>query len=118
MYVNNFHHSIKFIFEYSDTSVPFLDVLVRIKNNSISTSLYNKPTDSHVYLNFNSRHPTNLKKSVIYSQCLRIKRIRYDLLVYDRLEGKLINHFLCSDYPLKVIKEATFKASKVDIINF
>ncbi|KAJ8029907.1 Proline-rich transmembrane protein 1 [Holothuria leucospilota] len=33
---------------------------------------------------------------------------------FNRQIGKLINHFLRSDYPLKVIKKATIKASKVD----
>lgn len=65
--------TIKFTLECSSTSIPYLEVSVRITDNNISISLLTKLTISH--LNFDSYRPTNLKKSIFSSQCLRIKRI-------------------------------------------
>ena len=43
-YVNNLHSTIKFTFTHSPPNIPFLDVMVSIKD------LYTKPTDKHQYL--------------------------------------------------------------------
>jgi hypothetical protein len=42
---------------------------------SMSTDIYNKPTDKHQYLSPQSCHPKHCTKSIPYSQALRIKRI-------------------------------------------
>ena len=43
-YLNNLHSTIKFTFTHSPPNIPFLDVMVSIKD------LYTKPTDKHQYL--------------------------------------------------------------------
>ena len=46
-----------------------------IKRGKRNTILFTKPTDSHIYLNYYSEHPTTLKKSIPYLQFCRLKRI-------------------------------------------
>ena len=102
---NELHDSISFTMERSYEEIPFLDVLVKLKDSTISTSLYTKPTDIHKYLDFNSCHPLSLKRSIVYSQGLRIKRICSD---YDDFQYQLaifVSHLLSSDYPLKLINK-------------
>ncbi|XP_033111017.1 uncharacterized protein LOC117112070 [Anneissia japonica] len=111
-HVNNFHPHIKFTSEYSHTSIPFLDVAVTINNNRISTSLHSKSTDSHAYLNFHSSHPLGLKKSIIFSQCLRIKRICSDINDYNFHVNNLAGFFLSRGYPLNLIKSQITKAAR------
>ena len=76
MEINSVHDTIKFDVNYSTSSVNFLDTTVTINPDlSIKTSLYQKPTDRHNFLHQKSYHPSSTKKSLPYSQALRIRRI-------------------------------------------
>ncbi|KAJ8046851.1 hypothetical protein HOLleu_05672 [Holothuria leucospilota] len=113
-HVNSFHVSIKFTFEVSNHQVVFLDVLVKLDAGTISTSLYCKPTDKHLLLHFDSVHPQKLKKSLVYSQCLRTKRICSDPADYDRSIPSLTDYFLKNGYPIHIIKQGILKAASVN----
>ena len=79
-FINGAHDTINFTSEYSEKSINFLDVQVSIsENGEVSTDLYTKPTDTHQYLQAESCHPNHIKKSIPYSQALRILRICSDL---------------------------------------
>ena len=112
LHANSFHHSIKFTFEVSDSRISFLDVLVKLRSNSLSTSVYYKPTDNHQFLHFDSAHPLSLKKSIVYSQCLRIKRICSDKEDFNIEISNLIHFFLSNGYPMSIIKNGIEKANK------
>lgn len=111
-HVNSFHRGIKFTFEVSDSQISFLDVLVKLHSNSLSTSVYYKPTDNHQFLHFESAHPLSLKKSIVYSQCLRIKRICSDNEDFNTEISKIIHFFLSNGYPMSVIRQGIEKANK------
>ena len=50
--------NIKFTYEAeSNNTLPFLDVLAIRKNKSIETTVYRKPTNNDIYLNWNSFSP-------------------------------------------------------------
>ena len=54
----------------------FLDVSVSVDNSgNITTDLYVKPTDTQQYLMATICHPNHTKRSIPYSQALRILRI-------------------------------------------
>ena len=72
--INLIDSSIKFTYESSKTSIPFLDVKVSLSNGYLSTDLHIKYTDSHPFLHYTSSHPDHTKRSFIYSQALRISR--------------------------------------------
>ena len=63
---NRTHLNISFTHEYSSTAVSFLDVIIKINNGIISTSLYKKNTDNHRYLHYTSCHPMHMKNSIIF----------------------------------------------------
>ena len=73
--LNAFHPNLKFTHEKSKVSINFLDVTVSINGEEFETNLYCKPTDYHQFLVFNSTHFIQNKKSNVYSQGLRIKRL-------------------------------------------
>ena len=78
-FINNQRPTIKFTHEFSPTKVNFLDVTVILdENRRLRTDLYSKPTDSHQYLHNTSCHPGHIKKSIAFSQAIRIKRICSD----------------------------------------
>ena len=72
---NIFHPNLSFTWEYSREFINFLDVRVSVEDAEFKTDLYCKPTDCHQFLHFDSSHPTHVKKSIVYSQALRIKRL-------------------------------------------
>ena len=50
-YLNSIHPTIKFTYECSETSIDFLGTTVKLNDNrELITTLYNKPTDTHLYL--------------------------------------------------------------------
>ena len=57
--------------EYS----PFLEVKYKFIEGSVLTNVYQKPTDAHSYLNYNSCHPRHVFRSIVYSQALRHRKI-------------------------------------------
>ena len=74
--LNTKHTSIKFEFKYSRQQIEFLVTVVYIDNNNkLQATQYKKPTDRQNYLHSKSEHPYSLKKSIAYSQVLRIQRI-------------------------------------------
>ena len=93
--INQKHQSIKFDFMFSKENIEFLDTLVYIDSNSrLQTTLYKKPTDCQNYLHAKSAHPFSLKKSIPYSQALRIKRICLTFEEYRKHSQDLIKNLL------------------------
>ena len=74
-HLNTVHPTITFTSTISQTEVAFLDLIIYIRGDKLYTRLHTKNTDIHMYLNFHSEHPMSLKRSIPYSQFLRLKRI-------------------------------------------
>ena len=108
--------SIKFETDLSDQEVHFLDVTVSLnqETNSITTSLYTKPTDAHNYLSFLSCHPRNCKSGIPYSQFLRIRRICSDTDDFVHHAREMSKHFLRAKYPPEILQKAFSKAFHLD----
>ena len=78
---------------------------MKLNESKISTDLYIRSTDRHQYLRFTSSHPNHSKRSVVYSQGLRVKRIcseKEDFLKHMR-EMKL--WFLKRGYPENIVDQ-------------
>ena len=74
--LNEAYSTLKLTYEASLKTVHFLDVRIsKDENGIIQTSVYTKPTDAHLYLHYTSFHPKHQKKSIPYSQAIRMKRI-------------------------------------------
>ena len=73
--LNRCNAYLKFTYESSKTSIPFLDLKVSLSNGDLSTDLHIKSTDRHQFLHYISSHPNHTKRCSIYSQALRISRI-------------------------------------------
>ena len=69
------HPTIKFMADWSKTLINFLDATVSIAESVIETDLYVQPTGSHQYYLSSFFHTFYSKKSIPYSQALRLHRI-------------------------------------------
>ena len=72
-HLNNVHPTVNFTSTISPTEISFLDLIKYTKDDKLYTRLHTKSTDRHMYLNFHSEHPMNLKRSIPYSQFLRLR---------------------------------------------
>ena len=55
--------------------MPFLDILITRTSNGFKTSVYDKPTFSVVYSNFNSFIPEEYKIALIFTLLFQLFRI-------------------------------------------
>ena len=74
-----------------------------------STDLYIKPTDRHQYLHYTSSHPEHTKKSVVYSQALRLSRICSEEKDFKKHIGEMKSWFSQRGYPQNFIETETSK---------
>ena len=113
-YANRNRHGM--IFETSNESisceqVPFLDVLVILKDGILHTDLYTKPTDKFQYLNFKSCHPFHQKSNLPYALALRIRRICSNINDFRKHCITLTQHLRKRGYKLGLIKDGIRKAT-------
>ena len=105
-YMNSLHQSIKFTHESSKTSINFLDTTVKLnENRELITTLYNKPTDTPLYLHYTSAHQESILTKGPFSQYFRLRRIcslDEDFKVNAR---NLTGYYLKRGYPIKSLKK-------------
>ena len=112
-YINNIHDKIKFTHEASTESINFLDTTVKIDSSRhLYTTLYEKPTDTHLYLHYTSAHHKPCHTKGPFGQFLRIRRICTKNGDFITNGIKLIEYYLDRGYPLQALKKHMLKAAK------
>ena len=110
--LNCYHPTIKFTAEYSRAKINFLDVTVIKKGNQLVTDLYIKPTDTHQYLHASSCHVSHCKKSIPFSQALRLNRICSENAFFDKRCNELEIWLKERGYSDKLVRGQILKARK------
>ena len=113
-FLNEFHPALKFTIERTDQTnggcIPYLDTTITVKpDGNYSTELYIKPMAAPIILHFSSAHPIQCKRSVLYSQLLRAKRIGSDKQAEERGMAKIESLFRHNGYPNKLIQTTKHK---------
>ena len=80
--LNSLHPSLQFTVEVATTSLPFLDVRVKIDDNNLETSVYRKSTHTGVFLNYQAIAPTAWKRGLIWCLLHRAKMICSSLSLF------------------------------------
>ena len=70
--------NIQLTINFALDEINFLDTIVKIKDNKLVTTLYQKPTHKYNYVHPKSSHPPHIFKLIIFSQALRYNRICSD----------------------------------------
>ena len=104
-FLNCYHATIKFAANYSQEEISFLDVSPRKKNNQLVTDLYIKPTDTHQYLDATSCHVYDSKRSIHYSEALRLNRVCSKRLSYNKRCNELEVWLMEREYGDKLVRE-------------
>ena len=66
--------------------------MVSVKDDSIETDLYTKPTDKHQYLLVSSCHPQHTKRAILFSLALRFRPTCSNPDNYKLRTNELINY--------------------------
>ena len=105
---------VKFKFNFSEEKIEFLDLVIKIEDGKIQTDLFIKPTNSQVYLDYETNHPHHCKKGIIYSQALRTIERCSDVcdqtLHMENLRGKFVDR----NYPSELIDKQFGRAKVKD----
>ena len=114
-YINKIHPRIKFTYTSSETEIDFLDTTLYIHptKDILQSKPYSKPTDTKTLLQFESYHPIHTKKSIIYSQALRYRRITSENKILKKELKSLTEVFTQRGYPIHIINGEIKKLSDI-----
>ena len=112
-HANSLHNTIKFTANISSSEIAFLDVLIRIENHKLVTTLYKKSTDKHQYLDFTSHHPRHCKGGIPNSQIIRLRRICTDDTDYNTRVSDLMNTLQTRNYPKNMLQQVQQKSKQL-----
>ena len=101
--LNKYPPNINFTHESNKEWIKFLDLTVSLLDNKVSGDLHIKPTDRHQYLHYSSSHPDHTKKSLVYSQTLRLNRICSVEADFVRHKKEMKSSFSKRGYPKHII---------------
>ena len=110
--LNSCHPTIKFTADYSSEKINFLDVQVTRCDDRLVTDLFVKATDTHQYLHASSCHVFHSKRSIPYSQTLRLNRICSEGALFDRRCNELEQWLEQRGYSDKMVRNQILKARK------
>ena len=82
-----------------------LNLYASLSNEDLSTDLHINSTDRHQFFHYTSSHPDHTKRSIIYSQTLRISRICSKTSDFLKHLENMKSWFELRGYPNKLIKQ-------------
>ena len=100
---NAFNPNIQFSYESSKKSIAFLDLDVALNNGRLESEVHVKPTDRYQYLHYSFSHPEHTKRSIVFSQTLRVSRICSREIDFRDHCRRMRSWFLKRKYPEKLI---------------
>ena len=101
---NNFTPNLRFTYESSEKSTSLLDLIMTASEQKLKATLHMKSTDRHQYLRYASSHPEHTKRSVVFSQTLRISRLCSEENDFKNYRSQMKYWFLKRGYPEKIIE--------------
>ena len=99
--MNSLGENLKFIFENPIRTLNFLDIQLKIVNNTLIFDIYYKPTNSFNYLTYSSCHPSHTKNNIALSLAKRIINIVTDNR--EKRLSELKKHLIERNYPPQII---------------
>ena len=117
--LNNFHSSLHFTFNFSQTSIDFLDLTIYKGlhfpyTNKLDTKTYQKEQNLYQYLHFDSQHPRSQHKAVIVGECIRYVRTCTTQETYVTMLGLFKERLKKRNYPDKFVAKTICIVSYTD----
>ena len=107
-FMNSLSSDLKFTMEIGGKELCFLDVQISIIENRLETSVYSKPTDSHLYLHATSTHDKSSVNGIPKGVALRLRRLCSTDEEYDKKANEYAEFLELRGYNRKKVN-CTFK---------
>ena len=104
-FLNSLHPTIKFTLVYSAQSLNVLDLTLSLDGGLITTDVYSKPTDNHIYLDPLSSHPRHCVKAIPYGIATRIRRNCSSIVKFDKRSSEYQNYLTRRGYKKHSVKK-------------
>ena len=103
---NSFDNNIQYTSEEEGKgTLPFLDVLIQKKGNSVVTGIFRKPTNTDIYLNWNAFAPNTWKRGTLKTLLERVYILCSNIELLQKELKSLVKVFHeTNNYPHYVIK--------------
>ena len=111
--IDNLDKNIQYELNYDCNQITFLDTIVIVTDYTMHTINYTKPTNKQVYLHATSNHPPHCKKSLPYSQALRLRRNTTLDEDMDTQINKLLIAFQNKGYHSDTIKHNIYRINNL-----
>ena len=100
--VKNMKSVIKFEISQSIKTINFLDVCTTLNQQTLSSTVFSKPTDA--YLNPKSCHLEHVIRNISKSQVLRLRKICSDTSDYIKKSNEYLNFLIKQGYDSSKLK--------------
>ena len=114
-FLNSINSDLKFTMEIGGNSICFLDLKITLINNKLHTTVYSKPTDSHLYLHSTSCHSKATIKGIPKGVALRLRRICSNDIEYNIKSKEYQKYLTDRGHSLKSVESAFTKTEQVSI---
>ena len=75
-WMNTLWPGLKFTYNWSNKELTYLDVnLIMTEGGNLETDRFIKPTNPQLFLHYNSNHPRQVFKAIVYGQAITVKKI-------------------------------------------
>ena len=91
--------------EIGGKSICFLDLKISIINQKLVTTVYSKPTDSHLYLHKQSCHNKSSIDEIQKGVALRLRRICSSNEEYDKKSSEYERYLVDRGHDVKKVKK-------------
>ena len=88
----------------STKTTNFLDACITVNHQTLSTTIFSKPTDVHIYLIPKSWHTEYMMRNIRKSQFLRLRKICSNTSDYIKKSNKYLNFFIKQSYDSSKLK--------------
>lgn len=112
-FLNTLSDDLKFTMEIGNDSICFLDLQISIVNGKLETSVYSKPTDSHLYLHQLSCHKLSTIKGIRKGVALRLRRICSSDVEYETKSLEYIKYLVDRGHNADEVKKVFVDIGKI-----
>jgi hypothetical protein len=104
-YLNSLNKNLRFRMEtQNNNSINFLDVIIHLNDNKISTGWFRKMSNTLTFTNWYSAGPKSYKINLIKTMIKRLKFICSSIKIYNKDIDELKLSFIRSKYPISIVE--------------
>ena len=112
-FLNVLDCDLKFTMEIGNDHLCFLDLKISVSSNKLMTTVYSKPTDSHLYLHSTSCHKSSSINGIPKGVALCLRRICSTTQEYKNKAKEYSSHLVARGHNTQTVKSTFDKIDQV-----